>query len=62
MRKSLLLILGIHFACMGVHAQLKQSFNKDWEFVKGVDSVYSPSFINRAGDTKWEKVVITAYS
>jgi beta-galactosidase len=58
MRKSFLLILGIQFVWFGGYAQLKQSFNKGWEFVKGVDTVYSPRFINRWDDTKWEKIAL----
>jgi beta-galactosidase len=58
MRYRLLLILGIHFAFFDVHAQLKQSFNKDWEFVKWIDTVYSDQLNERNSNIKWTKIVL----
>lgn len=58
MRKSLLLFLGIYFVFFDVHAQLKQSFNKNWEFVKGVDSIYSPILVSTSSDIKWTRIAL----
>lgn len=56
MQNRILLLLIFHLLSTGIYAQSKQSFNSDWEFVKGTDSVYSSRLLEKTKDIKWEKI------
>ncbi|HEV8513099.1 MAG TPA: glycoside hydrolase family 2 TIM barrel-domain containing protein [Cyclobacteriaceae bacterium] len=46
----------IFFLPFLVHGQRIQSFNDSWEFVKGIDTVFTTQLLEKNGNTKWEKI------
>jgi beta-galactosidase len=56
MLKHFLCTLAVVFSLMQAVAQQKQSFNSNWEFVKGIDTVFSDKLLTKNSDVKWEKI------
>jgi beta-galactosidase len=56
MLKRLLVILICALLFINIHAQQKKLFNNDWEFVKGIDTVFSPSLAEKNSRVKWESI------
>src|SRR5215831_7037501 len=55
MRKQFLLTLILFFSFY-TYGQKVQSFNDSWEFVKGIDSVFTDQLLIKNSDTKWQNI------
>ena len=56
MLKRSLLILICSVFVIAIHAQQKKLFNNGWEFVKGIDTVFSKDLSLRNNPLKWQKI------
>src|SRR5580658_11160622 len=56
MLNRFLLILSFGSFSTNNHAQQKQLFNSEWQFVKGGDTVFSKDLLIKNSNIKWEKI------
>ena len=56
MLKRVLFILTLAPLWLNAYAQQKQLFNNNWEFVKGIDTVFSNDLLVKNSQVKWEKI------
>ncbi|MEO6452950.1 MAG: glycoside hydrolase family 2 TIM barrel-domain containing protein, partial [Ginsengibacter sp.] len=56
MTKSFLYTLASIFLLLNAEAQHKNLFNHNWQFVKGIDTVYSDDLLLKNSEVKWEKI------
>ena len=56
MLQRILFILILTLLLFNAYTQQKQLFNSNWEFVKGIDTVFSDDLLIKSSQVKWEKI------